>query len=678
MAIGNINLFQLGGKGVNVVTAATHLMPDELTSAQNAEYVSAGGEGGLDQRPGMLRVNDTALDSIVAIHDVLSDMLTDHTPTLYAGMYSGSTHNWRYSTDGTTWVNADTPAKPFSNNTLIAGYFKDIPKAVTLGRKLYFVDGSAPITLHSFDGTTDVAISTVPPAVSGANLTTPTGAFAENYPFTGSTTYTYKVVATLGASYSAASSAFSVTTQAASLDSTHFNVIRITGTPVAGATTYDVYRTVGGASQGKIGTIPISAGAFTRPLGSSPAWETPAASTVTPTGTTGATTYTYKIVIRNVDSGGYSAASSGFSTSTGNATLSGSNFNRIAAPSGSYSTSDVYDIYRTAGGATQGLIGTQNTGLSFDDTGFAGDGATAPSAPVGQHFSDLAVTSSYIFWDAGLAGDAATPPSSASGATAGAAIGVLDMITDGSSIYLAILDQNNSDPTVYGRILQFSPTDESWLQIGATFPTASGNGGPSALVFYDGALSYGTYIGTTNGNTSYLTGTGNPLPAGGISEVHSTSASLATVCLATFNGVLYAGLVSHVAATAALVVKRVAGGTWSTSLTAGATAVQNAFTLLYVYNGLLFAGWTSGGGATAAIIKSTPDGITWTTEYTAAATDVPCQAVTFNGALYVVLGKTGVGYNTTSSIIKRTSTGTWSVVDDPSDALAGAIGIVYI
>ena len=103
---------------------------------------------------------------------------------------------------------------------------------------------------------------------------------------------------------------------------------------------------------------------------------TPGAPTVTPQGTSGATTYTYRVVAtvggRTTDAGATG------STATGNATLSGSNFNRITWSDITGATG--YDIYRTVGGATQGKIGATARGvLTLDDTGLAGDAATAPT-----------------------------------------------------------------------------------------------------------------------------------------------------------------------------------------------------------------------------------------------------------------------------------------------------------
>lgn len=105
----------------------------------------------------------------------------------------------------------------------------------------------------------------------------------------------------------------------------------------------------------------------------------PSAPTVTPTGTSGATTWTYKIVAKKSSTSQFSAASSGGTTTIGNATLSSTNYNRIAWTA--VSDANQYDIYRTAAGGTPnttGLIGT-TTNVFFNDTGVAGDGSTAPA-----------------------------------------------------------------------------------------------------------------------------------------------------------------------------------------------------------------------------------------------------------------------------------------------------------
>ena len=98
------------------------------------------------------------------------------------------------------------------------------------------------------------------------------------------------------------------------------------------------------------------------------------APTITPQGTTGATTYGYKIVAR--DTLKTAAASAEGTTATGNAALSSTNYNAITWSAVTNAVS--YDIYRTTGGATQGKIGN-TTGTVLNDTGLVGGGETAPS-----------------------------------------------------------------------------------------------------------------------------------------------------------------------------------------------------------------------------------------------------------------------------------------------------------
>jgi hypothetical protein len=108
---------------------------------------------------------------------------------------------------------------------------------------------------------------------------------------------------------------------------------------------------------------------------------TPVTPTVVPTGTTGATTYGYKIVARNID--GSSIAGPEGTTTVGNASLVTSP-NQVSWNEGSPGV-EFYDVYRTTGGATQGKIGSiaPDTVLSgkvqFFDANLTGDGTSAPT-----------------------------------------------------------------------------------------------------------------------------------------------------------------------------------------------------------------------------------------------------------------------------------------------------------
>jgi hypothetical protein len=119
---------------------------------------------------------------------------------------------------------------------------------------------------------------------------------------------------------------------------------------------------------------------------------TPTLLTVTPQGTGGSTTYNYQIVAFDAN-GGYSAATAAGTTTTGNATLSATNYNSInwTASSGAVG----YAIYGGMG-ATRALLAFVN-GVQFYDFGAAGFASSAPpdwlpSAPPVTAASDWLVT----------------------------------------------------------------------------------------------------------------------------------------------------------------------------------------------------------------------------------------------------------------------------------------------
>lgn len=102
----------------------------------------------------------------------------------------------------------------------------------------------------------------------------------------------------------------------------------------------------------------------------------PAAPVVTPTGVAGATNYSYTLTA--VDSlGNETNAGAAGNTATGNAALSGANYNPVACPNVPGATS--LNVYRTVGGATQGKIGNVANGGTLNDTGLAAAGV-APVA----------------------------------------------------------------------------------------------------------------------------------------------------------------------------------------------------------------------------------------------------------------------------------------------------------
>ncbi len=104
----------------------------------------------------------------------------------------------------------------------------------------------------------------------------------------------------------------------------------------------------------------------------------PGTPTVTPQGTTGSTSYSYTVTAVNAY-GGETTASAAGSTTTGNATLSVSNFNRVTWSS--VSGASGYKIYRTASAGTPSNTGFVSTATSttFDDTGLNANSTASPT-----------------------------------------------------------------------------------------------------------------------------------------------------------------------------------------------------------------------------------------------------------------------------------------------------------
>jgi hypothetical protein len=116
----------------------------------------------------------------------------------------------------------------------------------------------------------------------------------------------------------------------------------------------------------------------------------PSGASATPTGATGSTTYTYTVASIDIN-GGVGAAIANFSTSTGNATLSQTNYNALSWSAGSGSPIG-YAVYGRISGSLQIIALVPTT--TFNDTGFPLAAAPdwLPSTPPGAALADWLVT----------------------------------------------------------------------------------------------------------------------------------------------------------------------------------------------------------------------------------------------------------------------------------------------
>ncbi len=240
----------------------------------------------------------------------------------------------------------------------------------------------------------------------------------------------------------------------------------------------------------------------------------PAQPTVVTQGTAGSTSYTYAVTA--FDGFGETTASTVRVIATGNATLTGANFNRITWTRVSGAVS--YKVYRTTSGgtpATTGLIGTvgSNATLQLDDTGLAGSGTT----PAVNTTGGLSVASNIQGANATLTGGSLMLGASAQQGSL--------VISDGSSNTATI--QVGSLAGNYTYTIPVTTGNDTFCML----LTANCGGGVSAIGALDGGTANATGA-TISGTTLYLQSASNTNPG----LVNTTAQSFAGD--KTFSGTL--------------------------------------------------------------------------------------------------------------------------------------------
>ena len=160
---------------------------------------------------------------------------------------------------------------------------------------------------------------------------------------------------------------------------------------------------------------------------------TPVSLGVFTTGAAGTTTYTYACTA--VTPNGETPAIT-HTITTGNATLSGTNYNYPKCYGVAGATS--LNIYRLVGGATTGLIGTEpnsaeNSSIPFHDTGLVGNGAVPPVTNTTGKFMDFGVVDGCATFTSSVLGSTGNPCGSGTTIPKGRAILVAGTVTVSST-----------------------------------------------------------------------------------------------------------------------------------------------------------------------------------------------------------------------------------------------------
>jgi hypothetical protein len=167
---GKLNLYDVGGGGVNLVKSPLQLADNEATQLQNAEYVrneTTGGTGSLSKRGGLAVLNSSALSG--AIRGMLGlNLKTTYTRTLYAARGDEDANTFLTSTNGTTWTDTSTPLVPVNldfyttdDGEFSGRRFASFRNSILYPKGSYTIGTDKP-SIAIFDGTNALSIYDLP------------------------------------------------------------------------------------------------------------------------------------------------------------------------------------------------------------------------------------------------------------------------------------------------------------------------------------------------------------------------------------------------------------------------------------------------------------------------------------------------------------------------------------
>src|SRR3990167_193086 len=170
-----LSLKDIGGGGVNRVKGPLQLADNELTVAQNAEFIlneATGGVGVLSKRGGLSVLNSSALaGSVTGMFGLPLD--TTYTRTLYAARQTEDSNTWTRTTNGTSWTDTTSPiacnaTDKFTDNTnnLCARRAMSFKNFIIYGSDAYTQDTDNP-EIAIWDGTDAFTMTVIPLGPSG-------------------------------------------------------------------------------------------------------------------------------------------------------------------------------------------------------------------------------------------------------------------------------------------------------------------------------------------------------------------------------------------------------------------------------------------------------------------------------------------------------------------------------
>lgn len=171
-----LNVYNLAEIGLDISASPIHRKFGTLTKAQNAVMLPNEGEGAIEKRGGIAKLNVSAMGGPGAIHGVISLSQQLQTVQRLWVAYENTTtsgYNWCYTTDGTTWVDSNAPAACFQAQRRPVAYrtayqpgnnraFRDRLIYPSNDYIIYATAGHGAPPIRIFDGANDYLFGKVP------------------------------------------------------------------------------------------------------------------------------------------------------------------------------------------------------------------------------------------------------------------------------------------------------------------------------------------------------------------------------------------------------------------------------------------------------------------------------------------------------------------------------------
>jgi hypothetical protein len=257
---------------------------------------------------------------------------------------------------------------------------------------------------------------------------------------------------------------------------------------------------------------------------------------------------------------------------------------------------------------------------------------------------------------------------------------IVDMLSANGKVYLAVNETGDAAPNNNGRVLQLDLESGDLRGVCSPFGTGTGTqrggGAPACLAFFNGQLFVGQNHESTTDAIGNISRCYPDVDTSWTADVATLTGSVSSLCV--FQGALYAGTQSSVAAAEKVYVRSLTANTWSATFTGVGAGGTGHVTNLIVYNNELYAAQYHSTAPTIHIKKF--DGSSWSTDRDLDASDsaiaglLPGGSAILGSDLFFVIRASSA--SATDGFLMRKRSGTWTKVE--SGNFQGPISVITV